>query len=91
MNLPTLALWAVAFLGAVPFEADAQTRPSLSKEEPGPGSGPQEGTGSNPTQSPPSIDRNRPVPSTKESGDNKSYGRETEPDGHSIEQGNSSP
>lgn len=91
MKLPILALGVFAILGPGPLEADAQTRPSPPKEEPGPGSVTQEGTGSSPTGRSPSIDQNRSVPSTTESQDNKSYGRETDAAGQALEQGKPRP
>lgn len=88
MKMRALAL-TFAMLGLGSLGGEAQNRPSPAKEEPGPGSGIQQGTGSHPTQGPRSIDQGRSVPSTKDSPDNRSYGRETDASGPSLEQGRS--
>lgn len=88
MRLFLFTLGALALFDATLSDAGAQTRPSPPKEETAPGAAAGEGTGSNPTGSPSSIDHNRPALSTKDSHDNKSYGRETDAKGHSMEKGN---
>lgn len=88
MRMILFALGACSLFGAALSDVGAQTRPSPPKEESAPGAAAGEGTGSNPTRSPQSIDRHRPAMSTKDSNDNKSYGRETGAEGHPMEKGN---
>ncbi len=92
MKILTIALGACAVLGLGHAEASAQaTRPSPPQQEPASGSSTQQGTGSHPTGSAPSLDRDRSVPSTHEKPENKAYGRQTDATGQSLEQGTQAP